>query len=147
MPLNNKVGKRYLPKPMALRYAVSNNEEHYGTVNKALGNCHFQVDTINGESKNASLCGVIKKRGKIKSGDLVLIEPLSEDTDKKYQIIFKYTPQQKKILEKEGHLKSVILENEEQSNNMDDDMFAFEGEVQDEENTQVELDENFIDGI
>ena len=106
MPLNNKTGKRYQPKPLSMKYADSANEQVYGTIDKAMGNCHFTVNTINGETKTASLCGVLKKRGKVKSGDFILMEPLSEDTDKKYQIIFKYTPPQKKILEKEGHLKN-----------------------------------------
>ena len=147
MPLQSaKKQKRYQPKPMAIRYADTKNEQQYGTINKAMGNCHFTVDTVSGETKTASTCGVIKKRGKIRSGDFVLIEPLSEDIDKKYQIIFKYSPQQKKILEKEGHLKVISNVEEENKETVENDMFMFEGEEK-EENNVVEDYESLIDGI
>ena len=77
MPLHNKTGKRYQPKPLALKYADLENEQVYGTIDKAMGNCHFTVNTLNGETKTASLCGILKKRGKIRTGEFVLIEPLS----------------------------------------------------------------------
>lgn len=145
MPLHNKTGKRYSPKPMQMKYADKENEQIYGTVDKAMGNCHFTVNTINNETKTASLCGILKKRGKIRNGDIVLIEPLSEDTDKKYQIIFKYAPHQKKILEKEGHLK-VVSDNVEEKV-VENEMFAFEDDNTEQKDNVQNINESFIDGI
>ena len=77
----------------------------YGCIEQSLGNCNFKVMTLDGEVKTASPRNTIKKQSFLRLKDWVLIEPLSSDEDKKYQIIFKYTPEQYKILEKEGCLK------------------------------------------
>ena len=55
----------------------------------------------------------MKKGGRIKTGDFVLIEPLTDLDTGKYQIIYRYTQKENKILEKEGHLK-VVKEKEEE---------------------------------
>ena len=146
MPLNNKTGKRYHPKPMAIQYANASNEQVYGYIEKPLGNCSFYVNTIAGEQKVASLSGVMKKRGRAKPNDLVLIEPMSEDTNRKYQIIFRYTPQQVKILEKEGHLKTIKVENQVEESESEDE-FEFEGAREEEEQHNEEIDASLIDDI
>lgn len=147
MPLHNKTGKRYHPKPMALQYADASNEQTYGYIEKPLGNCSFYVKTIAGEQKVASLSGVMKKRGRAKPNDLVLIEPMSEDTNRKYQIIFRYTPQQVKILEKEGKLKTINVEEEKEESESEDDGFEFEGQKEKEELHHEEIDASLIDDI
>ena len=125
------------------QYTDSSIGQFYGTVNKALGNCHFTVTTINEESKCASLSGNMKKGGRIKTGDFVLIEPITELETGKYQIIYRYTPKEKKILEKEGHLK-VVKDKEEKP---EEDAFCFEGDQEKFEENALELDSKFIDDI
>ena len=61
----------------------------------------------------------------------------------KYQIIFRYTQDQKKILEKEGRLKKVETEKPE----VEDSMFMFEGEQDKIKDETKEVDEWFIDEI
>ena len=125
------------------QYADASIGQFYGTVEKALGNCHFTVTTINDESKCSSLSGNMKKGGRIKLTDFVLIEPLTELETGKYQIIYKYTPKEKKILEKEGHLK-VVKEKEQEP---EEDTFCFEGEQEAYEDGALELDSKFVDDI
>ena len=127
-------------------YADSSKMQMYGTIDKALGNCHFKIISINEENFTASLCGNVKKGERVKSGDFVLFEPISEDEAGKYQIIHKYTPKEKKILEKEGCL--AIVKEEEQVEEVDYDAFIFEGEEEEtQQNTTLDVNENFIDDI
>ena len=125
------------------QYADASIGQFYGTVDKALGNCHFTVTTINDESKCSSLSGNIKKGGRIRPSDFVLIEPLTDSETGKYQIIYRYTPKEKKILEKEGHLKVVKEQDEEPI----EDAFCFEGEQEEFENHALEMNSKFIDDI
>lgn len=124
------------------QYADSSIGQLYGTVEKALGNCHFNVTTINEETKCSSLSGNMKKGGRIRPGDFVLMEPMTELETGKYQIIYKYTPKEKKILEKEGHLKTVKDQEPEEDN-----AFYFEGEQEAFEDSAVTLDSRFVDDI
>tara|TARA_A100001015_G_C15033792_1_gene734751 strand:- start:2625 stop:3056 length:432 start_codon:yes stop_codon:yes gene_type:complete len=119
-------------------------DQEYGQVKRGFGNCNFEVETIKGESKHCSLKGLLKKRVKIREGDLVLIEPLTESENGNYIIIFRYTQEQKKILEKE---KQLIIIKEEERNETEG--FAFEDATSydDVMNTIDQLDEDFIDNL
>jgi initiation factor 1A len=128
-----------------LVYANAENKEEYGTVEKAFGNCQFKVVTLKGDEKVATITGIIKKNCKIRSGDFVLIEPLGDNEDGKYLIKHRYLPSDKKILEKEGKLKTV--EEVKEDSPIEDDDFYFEGEEDTKDNLDIDLDENFVDLI
>ena len=148
MPLHNKTGKRYHRKKLPIQYADDYKEQVYGKIEKALGHCSFYVRTLEGEQKVASLSGVMKKQGRAKSGDVVLIEPMSEDTNRKYQIIFRYSPDQVKQLESEGLLN--VVEESKPQEELDEDnptSFCFEGEEEEVNDTTNELGEEDIDAI
>lgn len=124
-------------------YADTDINQEYGYIEKLLGNCHFRVKNIQGEERVASLSGLMKKRCRVRETDLVLMEPLAEGLNTKFQIIFRYTQDQKKILDKEGKLKKVEIEEEKK---VDDD-FVFGDDYMDHHNNGEELDEWFIDEI
>jgi initiation factor 1A len=144
------------PKRLPIEYADKKFDQLYGVVESVLGECHFNVLTINKDIKRCSLKGTIKRCGRIRVGDTVLIEPFS-NTD--YKIIFRYTPDQRKTLEKEGCINAALdveralLPDMEDS---DDDGFTFADENQganhhqDEElkrQADMKLLESMIDGI
>jgi initiation factor 1A len=150
----NNNTRRMAPKKLPIEYANKAFSQEYGIIAEVLGNCHFKVNTINNETKIASLCGSIKRNGKVRIGDTVLIEPLTENSNGKYQIVFKYTPDQKKVLEQEGHLVKIIIPdfNNIESDNDDDtpdDTFGFENDENDNKNekTVEVINDNFIDDI
>jgi initiation factor 1A len=130
----NNNTRRVAPKKMPIEYAENSIAQDYGYITEVLGNCHFKINTINNEDRIASLCGTIKRNGKVKTGDLVLIEPMTDNLNGKYQIIFKYTQEQKKVLENEGKLVKIVNPNEETKENINSDeidtaaasAFAFE---------------------
>jgi initiation factor 1A len=150
----NNNTRRMAPKRLPIEYANKDFAQEYGIIAEVLGNCHFKINTNNNETKIASLCGTIKRGGKVRIGDLVLIEPLTDNLNGKYQIIFKYTPDQKKVLEQEGHLVKIIIpEITENFNNDDDDnmddAFGFENDENENRNEIVVevINDNFIDNI
>ncbi len=148
--------RRMAPKRLPIEYADKKYDQLYGTVDSVLGECHFNVLTINKDIKRCSLKGTIKRCGRIRVGDTVLIEPFS---DTEFRIVFRYTPDQRKTLEKEGHISAsldvekALLPDFEES---DEDGFAFEDDNhganhhQDEElkrAADMKLLENMIDNI
>lgn len=126
-----------------ITYADNTIGQEYGYVEKLFGNCHFKVISIENEERVASLSGIMKKRCRVREQDLVLMEPMTEGENAKYQIIFRYTQDQKKILEKEGKLKKVEVEKPK----VEDNMFMFEGDQEKVENETKDVDEWFIDEI
>ena len=146
-PKKKKNNNTRRPKnTIEIEYADTSIGQEYGYVDKLFGNCHFKVNSIQGEERVASLSGIMKKRCRVINGDLVLMEPMSESIDTKYQIIFRYTQDQKKILEKEGRLKKVEVKEQVEE---DDGLygFAFEGDEETKENENKNVDEWFIDDI
>lgn len=101
-----KRGPRF--KRMPLQYADVSLKQQYATITGVLGNCHFKVKTLLNEEKVGSLSGCAKRAGRVKLNDYVLIEPISEDENGKYHIIQRYTPEQVKQLDREGHIKVAI---------------------------------------
>ena len=129
----------------------------YGSIEQIMGNCQFKIMTLDGELKTASPRNTIKKQAYLKLKDWVLIEPLSSNEDGKYQIIFKYTTEQYKNLEKEGCLKKPedpykksekieMIQNINMTNNMDDDI-VWEGEEEAKESNIFEITNDCIDLI
>jgi initiation factor 1A len=125
MPRKNKGQRNNDHKPKGRVQLVFNDEnlkpgQLYGTIENSLGSCHFEVKTICNQTKRASLSGKIKTCSRIRLGDFVLLEQLSENEQSKYQIIFKYTPAQKKMLERDGKL-GVLIDTINRSSDMIDD--------------------------
>jgi initiation factor 1A len=154
----NNNTRRMAPKKLPIEYADKSVFQEYGYISDVLGNCHFKIKNIDGDERVGSLSGTVKRNGKIKIGDLVLIEPLTDNLNSKFQVIFKYTPEQKKILENEGLLIKIINpENENKENINPDDAndnamasaFAFESqakEAQMEKEMEI-INDLFVDGI
>jgi initiation factor 1A len=154
----NNNTRRLAPKKMPIEYADKSVFQEYAFITEVLGNCHFKIKNIDGDDRIGSLSGTVKRNGKIKIGDLVLIEPLTDNLNSKFQVIFKYTPEQKKVLENEGLLIKIINpENENKENINPDDLnanamasaFAFESqakEAQMEKEMEI-INDLFVDGI
>ena len=153
---NNKKGgsDRFKRINKDMMYANSNIGSMYATVKGDKGNCRFEVETLKGEKKYATLCGTVKKGGKVSTDTFVLIEPLTSDESGNYQIIFKYNPGQKKQLEKEGFLNKMVdpkkkeeKEKLEQSlSNVDDSYIVFGSIAREDDNLEL-INDLFIDNI
>ncbi len=143
MPQKKKNNHSRNKKTFDIMYADKNIGQEYGYVDKLFGNCHFKVISIQNEERVASMTGLMKKKCRVREQDLVLMEPMGDSENTKYLIIFRYTQDQKKILEKEGRLKKVEIEKEE----VLEEAFTFEGENEKSKNETLDVDEWFIDDI
>tara|TARA_B100001121_G_scaffold146631_1_gene128299 strand:- start:13026 stop:13457 length:432 start_codon:yes stop_codon:yes gene_type:complete len=143
MPQKKKINHTRNKRTFDITYADRDIGQEYGYVEKLFGNCHFKVISIENEERVASLSGIMKKRCRVREQDLVLMEPMGDGESAKYQIIFRYTQDQKKILEKEGRLKKVETEKPDEV----ESMFMFEGEQDKAQDETKEVDEWFIDDI
>lgn len=116
-------------KPMRL-IDEPDKTQLFAVIEKELGNCHFTVKTLQDNLiYTASLSGNVKKSGRVIVGDTVLIQSLSEDGEHKYQIICKYTQDQRKMLERTGKIVRFIAEDQAQEAQEDEDAFEFEDEA------------------
>lgn len=143
---NNKLkegGKKFKYVQKDIQYASSSIGSMYATVKGACGNCRFEVETLNGEKKFATLCGSVKKGGKVITDNFVLIEPLGTN----YQIIYKYNKNQKIQLENEGYLNKIVdpvIELEKQKKDKTHDIIFGTDTI---ENTINLIDNTFIENI
>lgn len=143
MPYNKNKANNTRRRVFEIKYADKDIGQEYGYVKKLYGNCNFQVTSIEDEERVATLTGNMKKRCKVRENDLVLMEPMGDGDNCKYLIIFRYTQDQKKILEKEGRLKKVETEKEE----VQEELFMFQGDEEKVANETKEVDEFFVDDI
>jgi hypothetical protein len=129
-----------------MQYADSKYSQLYARVTKALEN---------GDTRLASPGKSVKKTGAIREHDIVLIEPLSTNENGKYRIAFHYTPVQEKMIVNEGHLKKIKDPSEKEESvetvtnlmddfNIEDDGFAFEGEMEAREEQTLVINEDLI---
>jgi initiation factor 1A len=114
---------RMVSRKIPIEYASEG--QHYAVVTAVLGNCHFKVRTFKNEDYTASLCGKVKKNGRVIMNDKVLIEPTGDALDCKFKIIHKYSADQVRQLSKEGLItvaadptsKEFIAKKEEEASN------------------------------
>ena len=96
-PKKKKFNNTRNKRTFDITYADKNIGQEYGYVEKLFGNCHFKVISIENEERVASLSGIMKKKCRVREQDLVLMEPMGDGESTKYQIIFRYTQDQKKF--------------------------------------------------
>ena len=126
-------------------FNVREGNEKYATINKAFGNGRFECTSENenkivmGTLANRLISGPHKQR--VSVGDLVLLDlDISTTSSEKYYIIYKYSPDEKKKLAKQGEFK--------QFKNNDDNktVITMEGDIVSKLETLI-IDDAFIDGI
>ena len=93
-----------LKKPMV----YSDGEDQvYGQITKTLGSCRFMVLCSDGKERNAKLRGSLRKKGKIKIDDCVLVSLRSFETNNKNKcdIIYRYYPHENGYIKRKKFIK------------------------------------------
>jgi len=80
-------------------------DEYLGLVEKRLGGSRMNVRSAKGEDILARVPGRVKKYLWIREGDIVLLSPWELDKGKA-DLIYKYKPNEVKVLEKKGVLSN-----------------------------------------
>lgn len=96
-------------EPARVRYPQG--KQFIGIVEKRLGGSRMNVRSVEGKELLARVPGRVKKFLWIREGDIVLLDPWELD-EEKADLIYKYKPNEVRVLEKKGMLAN--LENVEE---------------------------------
>lgn len=91
-------------EPTKVRFPKDN--QFIGIVEKRLGGSRMNIRSAEGKEILARVPGRAKKFLWIREGDIVLLEPWEFSQDKA-DLIYKYKPNEVKILEKKGYLSNL----------------------------------------
>jgi translation initiation factor 1A len=114
--VNKKGGKKYKKKKTVtaeverpLEFKAEGQE--YCQVVKLLGNCRLEGNCFDGKTRLCHICGSMRKKVWLVSGDIVLVS-LREFEDAKCDVIYKYTIKESRILKSYGEIPETVKINE-----------------------------------
>lgn len=107
----NKKSLSDLQNQEPTRVRFPKGDEFIGIVDKRLGGSRMYVRSVEGTELMARVPGRVKKFLWIREGDIVLLQPW-ELEEGRADLIYKYKPNEVKVLEKKGMLSN--LENVEE---------------------------------
>lgn len=91
------------------RIRVPKEGELLGIVELMLGSDKLRVQCNDGKERIVRIPGKLRKRVWIRVGDLILLQPWKVMSDRRADVIWRYTQTQARWLEKKGHLKNISL--------------------------------------
>lgn len=104
--------KRLQPSPEEVeitRIRIPKSNEVLGIAEALVGGDKVMVRCDDGKTRICRIPGRLRKRVWISAGDIVLVEPWKIETEKKGDIVFRYTPTQANWLRKKGHVKTLEM--------------------------------------
>jgi translation initiation factor 1A len=87
------------------RLRLPRKGEVLGVVISMMGASRLLVDCIDEKERMCRIPGKIKRRIWVKDGDVVLIKPWVVESDKKGDLVWRYTRLQADWLRRQGHMK------------------------------------------
>jgi translation initiation factor 1A len=101
------MGKKLVKSESDIRKGMMLPSKHdiLGIVTKNLGYTRFMVKCQDGNVRQARVRGKMKKRNWVREGDVVLVSPWEFDSERKGDIVFRYTQNQALWLREQGYLK------------------------------------------
>ena len=91
------------------RIRVPKEGEMLGLVELMLGSDKLRVQCNDGRERIVRIPGKLRKRVLIRVGDIILIQPWKVMSDRRADVIWRYTRTQAKWLEKKGYLKNISI--------------------------------------
>jgi translation initiation factor 1A len=88
---------------------IPKGNEVLGVVESLVGGDKAMVKCDDGKNRICRIPGRLRKRVWISPGDVILVEPWKVETEKKGDIVFKYTPTQVSWLKKKGYGKNLTI--------------------------------------
>ena len=92
------------------RIRIPRPPEVLGVVEQMLGGDKLKVKCDDGNERICRIPGKFRKRIWINAGDLVLVEPWKVQSDKRGDIIFRYTSTQANWIKRKGFVKTISFE-------------------------------------
>jgi len=94
--IEDEIRRTKLPRP----------PEVFGVVEQRLGGSRMSVRCLDGKKRICRIPGRLKRKLWVREGDILLIEPWKDSTEKG-DIIFKYNPNQVTWLKDKGFIKEI----------------------------------------
>jgi len=91
------------------RIRIPKEGEILGIVELMLGSDKLRVQCNDGKERLVRIPGKMRKRVWIRVGDLILIQPWKVMSDRRADVIWRYTKTQAGWLERKGYLKNISL--------------------------------------
>ena len=82
--------------------------EVFGVIEQMLGGDRMRVRCEDSHNRICRIPGRLRKRVWMRPGDLVLVKPWIVQTDKRGDVVFRYTRTQANWLERKGHVPSDL---------------------------------------
>ena len=106
---NKKHKKEVTEEEEISRTRIPKEGELLGIVELMLGSDKLRVQCNDGKERIVRIPGKLRKRVWIRVGDLILIQPWKVMSDRRADVIWRYTKTQAKWLERKGYLKNISL--------------------------------------
>lgn len=106
--------------------------QEYAQVTKMLGNGRLEATCFDGTKRLCHIRGKLRKKVWINGGDIILVG-LRDYQDGKADVILKYSPDEARNLKAYGELPESAKINEETGEDMDDNVYFDECEVDDDD--------------
>jgi len=107
--LGKKKRKEMTEEEEIARTRIPKEGEVLGIVELMLGSDKLRVQCDDGKERIVRIPGKLRKRVWIRVGDLILVQPWKVMSDRRADVIWRYTPTQATWLEKKGYLKNISL--------------------------------------
>ena len=98
------------PEEDVSRIRTPRQSEILGVVEMMVGGDKLRVKCDDGNTRICRIPGRLRKRVWIRTGDLILIEPWSAQSNERGDVVFRYTATQANWLRRKGFVKSIIIE-------------------------------------
>jgi translation initiation factor 1A len=83
------------------------DDELLGTVELMLGSDKLRVQCSDGKERIVRIPGKLRKRVWIRVGDIILLKPWKVMSDRRADVVWRYTKTQSKWLDRKGYLKNL----------------------------------------
>ena len=142
--VNKKGGKKHKKGKKSNQYETKQlrykeDGQEYAQIIKMKGNCRFDVMCFDGTERKAVLCGTMRKRRFVNSGDIVLVS-LRDFQDSICDIIDVYEESNARKLKDMGLVPDFITFGDDDEFNTEEDLGIDITEVNSEEDT-IDIDE------
>ena len=104
--------KKFQPSPEEVELAkirIPRSNEVLGIAEALVGGDKVRVRCDDGKTRICRIPGRLRKRVWISIGDIVLVEPWKVETEKRGDIVFRYTSTQASWLKRKGYAKAIEL--------------------------------------
>ncbi len=99
--------KKWTEEEEISRIRIPKEGELLGIVELMLGSDKLRVQCNDGKERMVRIPGRLRKRVWVRVGDLILIKPWKVMSDRRADVIWRYTQTQARWLDKKGYLKNI----------------------------------------